>query len=146
MDFPVQLLNLSVRARDVLASTWLNVQTIGQLVRLTDEELLGAPSMGKTTVREIKQLLESLGLRLGMTDADCIAVDLTTLDAGQERRVWEATMVALPAIIATHMHDPLMPYNSKHIANLAAEIGRETAACYRAGLVADHAEPEAVKQ
>ena len=43
-----------------------NIQKVAQLVSLSDRELLGLRSFGRTSLREIKRKLEDLGLSLGM--------------------------------------------------------------------------------
>ncbi len=55
---------LSVRSRNCLAK--MNVKTLGDMVRKTEPELLAYKNFGETSLREVKQLLESKGLRLGM--------------------------------------------------------------------------------
>lgn len=59
---------LSVRSRNCLAK--MNVKSLGDLVRKTEPELLAYKNFGETSLREIKQLLESKGLRLGMHRED----------------------------------------------------------------------------
>lgn len=61
---PVTDLELSVRARNCLQK--MNIQTIGDLVGRTDGELLAYRNLGDTTLQEIKSVLASKGLRLGM--------------------------------------------------------------------------------
>jgi len=60
----VETLDLSVRASNCLASQ--KIQTIGQLVRMTEDDLLKVRSFGKTSLREVKRKLADLGLSLGM--------------------------------------------------------------------------------
>jgi DNA-directed RNA polymerase subunit alpha len=57
-------LELSVRANNCLASA--NVNTVAELVRLTESDLLNVRSFGKTSLREIKRKLADLGLSLGL--------------------------------------------------------------------------------
>ncbi len=59
-------LALSVRANNCLES--IQISTVGELVRMTEAELLKVRSFGKTSLREIKRKLADLGLSLGMTD------------------------------------------------------------------------------
>lgn len=61
---PVADLDLSVRASNCLESA--KVQTIGQLVLMTEADLLKVRSFGKTSLREVKRKLADLGLTLGM--------------------------------------------------------------------------------
>jgi DNA-directed RNA polymerase subunit alpha len=64
LGMPIAQLELSVRASNCLESE--NIMTVGQLVRLTEEDLLAIRSFGKTSLREVKRKLADLGLSLGM--------------------------------------------------------------------------------
>jgi DNA-directed RNA polymerase subunit alpha len=66
LKIPIQELELSVRASNCLESE--KVETVGQLVKMTDADLLKIRSFGKTSLREIKRKLADIGLSLGMTD------------------------------------------------------------------------------
>jgi len=66
LKIPIQELELSVRASNCLESE--KVDTVGQLVKMTDADLLKIRSFGKTSLREIKRKLADIGLSLGMTD------------------------------------------------------------------------------
>jgi DNA-directed RNA polymerase subunit alpha len=66
LSMPIQELELSVRASNCLESA--KTETVGQLVRMTEADLLKIRSFGKTSLREIKRKLEDIGLSLGMTD------------------------------------------------------------------------------
>ncbi|MHC4175130.1 MAG: DNA-directed RNA polymerase subunit alpha [Planctomycetota bacterium] len=65
---PIQELELSVRASNCLESA--KVETIGQLVQMTEPDLLKIRSFGKTSLHEIKRKLADMGLSLGMTGID----------------------------------------------------------------------------
>ncbi len=67
LEMPIQELELSVRASNCLES--VKVETVGQLVKMTDADLLKIRSFGKTSLREIKRKLADIGLSLGMTDS-----------------------------------------------------------------------------
>jgi DNA-directed RNA polymerase subunit alpha len=66
LNTPIQELELSVRASNCLES--VDIETVGQLVRLTESELLKIRSFGKTSLREIRRKLADIGLTVGMTD------------------------------------------------------------------------------
>ncbi|MCD6393644.1 MAG: DNA-directed RNA polymerase subunit alpha [Planctomycetes bacterium] len=68
LDTPIQELELSVRAANCLES--VKFETVGQLVKMTEANLLKIRSFGKTSLREIKRKLADMGLSLGMTDID----------------------------------------------------------------------------
>ncbi|MFP4026260.1 MAG: DNA-directed RNA polymerase subunit alpha C-terminal domain-containing protein [Candidatus Brocadiia bacterium] len=62
MDTPVEFLSLSTRCRKCMEK--LNIETVGDLVEHTEEELLETPNFGRTSVGEIKTKLSELGLSL----------------------------------------------------------------------------------
>lgn len=64
LALPISDLDLSVRASNCLESE--NVRTIGDLVRLNENELLNLKNFGKTSLREVKQKLLNTGLDFGM--------------------------------------------------------------------------------
>jgi DNA-directed RNA polymerase subunit alpha len=66
LNMPIQELELSVRASNCLES--VKIQTVGELVKMTDGDLLKIRSFGKTSLREIKRKLADIGLSLGMPD------------------------------------------------------------------------------
>jgi len=68
LNMPIQDIDLSVRAANCLES--VKIETVGQLVTMTEAELLKIRSFGKTSLREIKRKLADLGLSLGMTDVN----------------------------------------------------------------------------
>ena len=61
---PVDELELSVRAANCLKAA--NIRTIGELVSRTEAEMLQFHNFGKKSLDEIKALLETMGLSLGM--------------------------------------------------------------------------------
>jgi len=68
LKIPIQELELSVRASNCLES--VKMEMVGQLVEMTDADLLKIRSFGKSSLREIKRKLADIGLSLGMTGID----------------------------------------------------------------------------
>lgn len=64
LKLPISELELSVRSSNCLKET--NIRTIGDLVKRTEADLLGLRNFGKKSLTEIKELIASLGLSLGM--------------------------------------------------------------------------------
>ncbi|MBK8178471.1 MAG: DNA-directed RNA polymerase subunit alpha [Planctomycetes bacterium] len=62
---PISDLELSVRAKNCLDGA--NVQTLKDLVTLTENEVMNLKNLGKTSLTEIKAKLAECGLSLGMT-------------------------------------------------------------------------------
>ena len=65
LNTPIAELELSVRASNCLES--VKMETVGQLVKMAEADLLKIRSFGKTSLREIKRKLADIGLSLGMT-------------------------------------------------------------------------------
>ncbi len=68
LKMPIQELELSVRAGNCLEVS--HIETVGQLAKMTEAQLLKLRSFGKTSLREITRKLVDLGLSLGMTDIE----------------------------------------------------------------------------
>jgi DNA-directed RNA polymerase subunit alpha len=64
LNMPLADLKLSVRASNCLESE--NIQTVRDLVQRSEDQLLEVRNFGETTLREVKEKLTELGLRLGM--------------------------------------------------------------------------------
>jgi DNA-directed RNA polymerase subunit alpha len=65
LNTPLSELELSVRANNCLES--VKMETVGELVKMTEAELLKIRSFGRTSLREVKRKLADMGLSLGMT-------------------------------------------------------------------------------
>lgn len=63
LDTPVTDFELSVRARNCLKK--MQIRTLGDLLKITEAELLSYKNFGETSLVEIKHMLASKGLRLG---------------------------------------------------------------------------------
>jgi DNA-directed RNA polymerase subunit alpha len=68
MRTPISEFELSVRSRNCLSK--MNIQTLGDLVRKSEQELLAYKNFGETSLQEIKDILAQKGLRLGMSTDD----------------------------------------------------------------------------
>jgi DNA-directed RNA polymerase subunit alpha len=63
LDTPVTEFELSVRARTCLKK--MNIRTLGDLLKITEAELLSYKNFGESSLLEIKQMLVQKNLRLG---------------------------------------------------------------------------------
>lgn len=63
LDTPVTDFELSVRARTCLKK--MNIRTLGDLLKITEAELLSYKNFGESSLQEIKQMLLQKNLRLG---------------------------------------------------------------------------------
>jgi len=63
MEMPVTDFELSVRARNCLKK--MQIRTLGDLLRISEAELMSYKNFGETSLVEIKAMLTAKGLRLG---------------------------------------------------------------------------------
>ncbi len=75
LDMPLSEFELSVRSQNCLKR--MNIRTLGDLIRLTEAELLAYKNFGETSLSEIKALLARKGLRLGQSPEE---IDLTAIE------------------------------------------------------------------
>ena len=62
LNKPISELSLSVRARKCMSK--LNIQTVGDLIKHTGDELLECKNFGVTSLNEVRDKLTTLGLKL----------------------------------------------------------------------------------
>jgi len=81
LNVPVTDFELSVRSRNCLKK--MNIRTLGDLLKTTEQELLSYKNFGETSLSEIKALLAQKGLRLGQAaDESKTAIRRTAPAAG----------------------------------------------------------------
>ncbi|MBN1362772.1 MAG: tetratricopeptide repeat protein [Sedimentisphaerales bacterium] len=80
LETPISDFELSVRSRNCLRK--MNIRTLGDLLNITEAELLSYKNFGETSLREIKTILDSKGLRLGMALEDKQLQSGEALDLG----------------------------------------------------------------
>lgn len=68
LEIPISDFELSVRSRNCLKK--MNIRSLGDLLRTTEQELLSYKNFGETSLNEIKALLAQKGLRLGQAAED----------------------------------------------------------------------------
>ncbi len=64
LETPISDFELSVRSRNCLRK--MNINTLGDLLQITEAELLSYKNFGETSLQEIKEILASKNLQLGM--------------------------------------------------------------------------------
>ncbi len=63
LDVPIADFELSVRSRNCLKQ--MNIRTLGDLLRITEPEMLAFKNFGETSLNEIKTMLTQRGLKIG---------------------------------------------------------------------------------
>ena len=93
LSMPIAQLDLSVRASNCLESAKVN--TVGELVRMAEADLLKVRSFGRTSLREVKRKLADLGLSLGMTfseKGELLSVAPSVPDLGEDDDIEDADL------------------------------------------------------
>ncbi|HKE00566.1 MAG TPA: DNA-directed RNA polymerase subunit alpha C-terminal domain-containing protein [Planctomycetota bacterium] len=121
LRIPITDFELSVRARNCLSK--MNIRTLGDLVRKTESELLSYKNFGETSLNEIKAILASKNLRLGMLPpekaeapvieitggADVLSKSISDLDLSvRSRRTVDALNITLVGDLLQHTPDELL--------------------------------------
>ncbi len=68
LEIPVTDFELSVRSRNCLKK--INIRTLGDLTRVSEQHLLSSKNFGETSLLEIKEMMASKGLHLGQSLED----------------------------------------------------------------------------
>jgi DNA-directed RNA polymerase subunit alpha len=84
LETPMSDFELSVRSRNCLKK--MKIDTLGDLLNITETELLSYKNFGETSLREIKAILEPKGLYLGMALED---KQIPSAEAGDEATAGE---------------------------------------------------------
>ncbi|MDP6891096.1 MAG: DNA-directed RNA polymerase subunit alpha C-terminal domain-containing protein [Phycisphaerales bacterium] len=127
MDTPVTDFELSVRARNCLKK--MDIRTLGDLLKVSEAELLSYKNFGETSLVEIKAMLTQRGLRLGqnletqyhrvradvyedlleLTDEETLNRSITTLDFSvRSRKALQLLGVQTIGDLATRTEAELM--------------------------------------
>jgi DNA-directed RNA polymerase subunit alpha len=74
LEIPVTDFELSVRSRNCLKK--MNIRTLGDLTRVSEQQLLSSKNFGETSLSEIKEMMATKGLRLGQSLEEGAANDM----------------------------------------------------------------------
>ncbi len=72
LDTPIDERHLTVRTYNCIGPSGLRIQYIGELVQRTEEGLLKTRNFGRKSLKEVRNILQSLGLSLGMNVGDWV--------------------------------------------------------------------------
>jgi len=91
LQIPISDFELSVRARNCLKK--MNIKYLGDLLRVTETELLAYKNFGETSLLEIKVILTQKGLRLGQLLEDSNSRQIIMEDS-EQNQIDDETMSA----------------------------------------------------
>jgi len=129
LDIPISDFELSVRARNCLKK--MNVNTLGDLARISEPELLAYKNFGETSLKEIKDMLSSRNLRLGQALEDEADQDEANQPSDAEKDAMEIPIEQVDFSIRARK--ALENLGVKSLGNLAAKTEAELLACKNFG-------------
>ncbi len=135
LDTPISDFELSVRSRNCLKK--MNLRTVGDLLRTTEQELLSYKNFGETSLGEIKALLAQKGLRLGQSvEGASDSADTTSSAEPQEGQVAPEVMGKSVADLelSVRSRKALQRLNINLLSELAAKTEDELLGCKNFGL------------
>jgi DNA-directed RNA polymerase subunit alpha len=94
MEIPVTDFELSVRSRNCLRK--MNIRTLGDLCRTTEAALLASKNFGETSLSEIKEMMTSKNLWLGMALEGGGQSSASTIDEPESLSAEDRAMLAKP--------------------------------------------------
>jgi DNA-directed RNA polymerase subunit alpha len=117
LDIPVTDFELSVRSRNCLKK--MNIRTLGDLLKTSEQELLSYKNFGETSLNEIKALLAQKGLRLGQAaDGAALPASITPQSLGMGGSV-PAAVVRRPIVAGAEVPTEVM---GKTVADLELSV------------------------
>jgi DNA-directed RNA polymerase subunit alpha len=133
LSIPVTDFELSVRARNCLKK--MNINNLGDLLHVTEPELLGYKNFGETSLAEIKAMLTSKSLRLGQLRPDAQVAEGKEQEAG-EPSVGNEGLLANPVSrieFSVRVRRALERLNVKTLGELASKTEAELLGCRNFG-------------
>jgi len=94
LEIPVTDFELSVRSRNCLKK--MNIRTLGDLTRVTEQHLLSSKNFGETSLSEIKEMMSTKALRLGQSLEDGAQNDMRFRGGQQQLSEQEQAVLNKP--------------------------------------------------
>lgn len=133
LDIPLTDFELTVRSRNCLKK--MNLNTLGDLLRTTEQELLTYKNFGETSLSEIKALLASKGLRLGQaadeSDGDSMARRPTSIGGDVPDEILNKSVNDLE--LSVRSRKALQRLNINTVGDLASRTEDELLGCKNFG-------------
>ena len=132
LDIPVTDFELSVRARNCLKK--MNIHCLGDLVMITESELLSYQNFGETSLREIKEMLKVKGLRLGQGLEESVGTYQPTSTEEQKAEVESVLATPLERVeFSVRAKNAIKGLNISSLGELAGKTEAELMACKNFG-------------
>lgn len=132
LNIPISDFELSVRARNCLKK--MNIRTLGDLLHVTEQDLLGFKNFGETSLAEIKQMLSTKALQLGQMREDAAPRPVAQRPSGAS--VGDEGVLATPLSqmeFSVRARRALQRLNVRTLGELASKTEPELLACRNFG-------------
>lgn len=132
LETPISDFELSVRSRNCLKK--MKINTLGDLLNITETELLSYKNFGETSLREIKIILESKNLHLGMSleEKQLSAEQLTDIDTIEDQTIMSKPIDDLQ--LSVRSRKCLQKLNLRTIGELIVKTEAELLGCKNFGV------------
>jgi DNA-directed RNA polymerase subunit alpha len=134
LETPISDFELSVRSRNCLKK--MNIQTIGDLLNISEAELLSYKNFGETSLKEVKSILESKSLHLGMAMEEKPFIPEESSDAAfqnsQEQGILNKPVDDLQ--LSVRAHKAMQKLNIRSIGELVSKTEAELLGCKNFGV------------
>lgn len=132
LEMPISDFELSVRSRNCLKR--MKIETIGDLLHITEAELLSYKNFGETSLREIKSILDPRALHLGMAlDGKQVSEEIEEMVLDDENAgLLSKSIEEMP--LSIRAQKCLRKLNIHTLADLTARTDAELLACKNFGV------------
>ncbi|MCP5007403.1 MAG: tetratricopeptide repeat protein, partial [Planctomycetes bacterium] len=124
LNIPISDFELSVRSKNCLER--MNINTLVDLTKITETDLLSYKNFGETSLNEIKHVLSQKGLRLGQsleegkTTEDLAGIDV---ESGEDGMDMDRLISDLP--LSTRCKSALKKIDIEKVSDVVAKTGQE---------------------
>ena len=134
LETPISDFELSVRSRNCLRK--MNIRTLGDLLNITEAELLSYKNFGETSLREVKMVLETKGLYLGMEieEKQFASAEATEDSEGDSGNVEMLTRSVDDLQLSVRARRCLERFNLRSIGDLTSKTEAELLGCKNFGV------------
>lgn len=134
LETPMSDFELSVRSRNCLKK--MKIDTLGDLLNITETELLSYKNFGETSLREIKAILEPKGLYLGMAleDTQLISTEMTDEAIGDVQEEGLLNKAVDDLRLSVRARKCLQKLNIRTIGEITSKTDAELLGCKNFGV------------
>jgi len=133
LEIPLSDFELSVRSRNCLRK--MRIETLGDLLHITEAELLSYKNFGETSLREIKSILEPRSLHLGMAlEEKKPAVDITEQSELEDDNAGILSKIVDDLQLSVRSRKCLQKLNIRTVGEIVSKTDAELLACKNFGI------------